>query len=86
MPFKYKVNGVIEEIQPWECWYYNCPRDWSQATLEKVNLFNKDDGDKNDKDISEKLMPVKISYKRNTQRCDNENSKGKILEVDLTLK
>ena len=62
------------------------PRDWSQETLEKVNLFNKVDGDKNDKDISEKLMPVKISHKRNTQRCGSKNSKGKILEVDLTLK
>ena len=62
------------------------PRDWSQETLEEVNLFNKVDGDKNDKDISEKLMPVKISHKRNTQRCGNKNSKGKILEVDLTLK
>lgn len=52
-------------------------RDWSQATLEKVNLFNKDDGDKNDKeDISEKLMPVKISYKT-LKRCDNENSRVK---------
>ena len=31
-------------------------------------------------------MPAKISHKRNTQRCDNKNLKGKILEVDLTLK
>lgn len=51
-----------------------------------MNSFNKDDGDKNDKDVSKKLMPAKIPHYRNTQRCDNKNSKGKILEVDLTLK
>ena len=44
--FKSKVNGVIEEIQPWVCSYYNCPRDWSQEILEKVNVFSEDDGDK----------------------------------------
>lgn len=46
MQFKHKLNGVIEEIQPWVCSYYNCPRDWSQEILEKVNVFSEDDGDK----------------------------------------